>query len=64
MTDDDRKAILERRARYVAMALAGVSTVTQAACGPCLSPPDARVDRDGGAPSEDASDTDSGEDAR
>ncbi len=35
--DDDRRRILERRARYIAMALAGVGTATQAACGPCLS---------------------------
>ncbi len=46
MNDDDRRRILERRARYVAMALAGVGTATQAACGPCLSPPDAFVARD------------------
>jgi hypothetical protein len=36
--DEDRKAILKRRARYVAMALAGMGSATQAACVPCLSP--------------------------
>jgi len=43
--DDDAKAILKRRARYVAMALAGVGTATQATACVCLDPApvDARV---------------------
>ncbi len=41
--DDDAKAILKRRARYVAMALAGIGTATQATACVCLSP-SARID--------------------
>jgi hypothetical protein len=37
-SDDDTKAILRRRARYVALALAGVGTATQATACVCLSP--------------------------
>ena len=35
--DENRKAILARRARYIAMALAGVSTATTACANVCLS---------------------------
>jgi hypothetical protein len=38
MHDDDTKAILARRARFVAMALAGVGTATQATACVCLQP--------------------------
>ena len=38
MEDEDQKAIVARRARYIAMALAGVGTATQAAACVCLSP--------------------------
>lgn len=34
--DESRKAILARRARYIAMALAGVSTATTACANACL----------------------------
>lgn len=77
MSDEDARAILKRRARYVAMALAGVGTATQAACGPCLSPSvdagdphaDASIDAapplDVGDPAPDAvADEDAPEDAR
>jgi hypothetical protein len=49
--DENRKAILARRARYIAMALAGMSTATTACASVCLSPPDAYlVPRDVNAP--------------
>ena len=38
MHDDDGAQILKRRARYVAMALVGVGTATQATACVCLSP--------------------------
>ncbi len=44
--DDDTKAILKRRARYVAMALAGIGTATQATACVCLSP----IEVDAGSP--------------
>ena len=37
--EEPRTAILARRARYIAMALAGVSTATTACASVCLSPP-------------------------
>lgn len=36
--DENRQAILARRARYIAMAVAGVSTATTACASVCLSP--------------------------
>ncbi len=43
MDDDDARAILKRRARYIAMALAGLGTATQATACVCL---EATVDAD------------------
>lgn len=51
--NDDTKAILARRARYVAMALAGIGTATQATACVCLDPtvgPDADIDANRDAP--------------
>lgn len=45
--DENRKAILARRARYIALALAGVSTATTACAAACLRvapPTDAGLD--------------------
>ena len=59
--DENRKAILARRARYIAMALAGMSTATTATACVCLAPGvDASVATDAGEPDagDDANDTD------
>ncbi len=48
--DDDSKAILKRRARHVAMALAGIGTATQATACVCLNP----LGTDAGDPTVDA----------
>jgi len=56
--DENRKAILARRARYIAMALAGVGSATTSACANvCLS-----IRRDTGNTSADAG-VDGAEDA-
>lgn len=53
--DENRKAILARRARYIAMALAGVSTATSATACVCLEPlHDAGSDTNADAPLPDA----------
>lgn len=56
--DESRKAILARRARYIAMAVAGVSTATSATACVCLEPrqgPDAGMrDTNADAPLPDA----------
>ncbi len=49
--DDDAKAILKRRARYIAMALAGFSSATQSTACMCLGP----GNTDAGDPTVDAS---------
>jgi hypothetical protein len=36
--DENKQAILARRARYIAMAVAGISTATSATACVCLSP--------------------------
>ncbi len=60
--DDDAKAILKRRARYVAMALAGIGTATQATACICLEPPGDLVDV--GFPPDEGLDASNAEDAR
>jgi len=53
--DENRRAILARRARYIAMAVAGVSTATSATACVCLSPLyDAGGDANSDAPIPDA----------
>lgn len=55
--DENQRAILARRARYIAMAVAGVSTATSATACVCLSPienPDAGWDANADAPLPDA----------
>jgi hypothetical protein len=54
--DENRRAILARRARYIALALAGMSTATTACASVCLSPPDASL------PPRDVNEPDAGND--
>jgi hypothetical protein len=61
--DENRSAILARRARYIAMAVAGISTATSATACACLSPSvdvghpvDAQAE-DAGTPHDAGSDT-------
>jgi hypothetical protein len=53
--DPDREAILLRRQRWIALAVAGVAAATTACACACLSPP---LPVDGGAPHDAGTDAD------
>jgi hypothetical protein len=57
-TDEDREAILARRRRWIAIAIAGVATTSLAGCRPCLTPLADTGTRDAGtdAPDDDTRD--------